>query len=318
MNVFLFVILSFINCKALKISIFYEKSMPENINNFYSNYLESLVSKYNKIFIQEQIRIQVDDIVPFNKYVNQPRYSELVNLAGTDNLKDRANELRKLAQNHVMLGVSTTTDDTDADEYNYYSPCNSIYIFNLNSTYNQEKELTKILSNALIDLLSKIFIMDIPDFTQEVGEDDIKFFKDRIGRSEIVKTFSDCFDEKDEIEEKNDENDFSRIEGLTRLYDQLKNKDNTNNEPKNNPQNKNEHELEDTIKELSSKISTLFDIINVNKQKYNTFLGEGIESKWPSSLMNKSLQKKEENKTESNNPFINNKLDYGYKKRFGG
>lgn len=283
MRIHIVLLYTFLRSKSIKLTFLYEKEIPSSVNDFYLNYLQNLISKYNDIFIQEQIRLHLDDLIPFNEYININKYYNLIDLAGTDDIEERSNELRKISDSHVILGASTASDDSDATQYNYYSPCNSIFIFNLNSKINQEKELAKVFSNVLIELLSNIFIIDIPDLSENTSESEINEFKEKLSKSEIIKYFNDCSINEEEEDDKNNDK-LKKYEKICKLYDELKKR---NLISKENDPVKSEGELEQTIKQLSSQVSNIFNMINLRKSNANT-KDKSIKG-WPIKLMNNSL-----------------------------
>ncbi|KCZ81815.1 hypothetical protein H312_00714 [Anncaliia algerae PRA339] len=283
MRIHIVLLYTFLRSKSIKLTFLYEKEIPSSVNDFYLNYLQNLISKYNDIFIQEQIRLHLDDLIPFNEYININKYYNLIDLAGTDDIEERFNELRKISDTHVILGASTASDDSDATQYNYYSPCNSIFIFNLNSKINQEKELAKVFSNVLIELLSNIFIIDIPDLSENTSESEINEFKEKLSKSEIIKYFNDCSINEEEEDDKNNDK-LKKYEKICKLYDELKKR---NLISKENDPVKSEGELEQTIKQLSSQVSNIFNMINLRKSNANT-KDKSIKG-WPIKLMNNSL-----------------------------
>lgn len=177
--------------RSIRITIMYEKESSRDTPVYYKTQIGELVDRYNRFLVPENMRIELMDVLSFNDYVNVDRFAELASLAGTDSLDKRVDELEKVSDWHYILGASTLIEEPEV-RYRAVTPCKGIYVFNLNSRVTVDKDLPINLSKATVELLSRVFSIEFPDFSDKSYKSLARAFVERLKRSDVLQNMPGC------------------------------------------------------------------------------------------------------------------------------
>lgn len=177
--------------RSIRVTIMYEKESSRDTPVYYKAQIGELVDRYNRFLVPENMRIELVDVLSFSDYVNVDRFAELASLAGTDSLDKRVEELEKVSDWHYILGASTLIEEPVV-RYRVVAPCRGIYVFNLNSRVTVDKDLPINLSKATVELLSRVFSIEFPDFSDRSYKSLAQAFVERLKKSEVLQSMPAC------------------------------------------------------------------------------------------------------------------------------
>lgn len=177
--------------RSIRITIMYEKESSRDTPVYYKTQIGELVDRYNRFLVPENMRIELMDVLSFSDYVNVDRFAELASLAGTDSLDKRVEELEKVSDWHYILGASTLMEEPEV-RYKAVAPCRGVYVFNLNSRVAVDKDLPINLSKATVELLSRVFSIEFPDFSDKSYRSLARVFVERLKKSEALQNMPGC------------------------------------------------------------------------------------------------------------------------------
>lgn len=173
-----------------RLTIMYEKEGLNDNSSYSRSQLVELITRYNKL-LPDDIQIVLADMLSFSEYINIERFTDLAILAGTDNFDHRIEELEKLGDGHYLLGASTLAESTEV-KYKRVTACKSMYVFTLDSPLTVERDVPTSLKNATVDLLSRAFGVEFPNFSQENYAAQLPIFSEKLKTSQALESMADC------------------------------------------------------------------------------------------------------------------------------